>query len=1515
MSEKNTHIGLKVLKWFLGIVVALLVLIGIARFSLTTDPVRNFVKNKVVEIANQSLHAELKIGSIDGDLWNEIILSDISITDSDTLGVIDSLYVSYDVLSILSPVFEINTVHVDRASIFAKETSPSPSSADSTLSFNLQEIVKEDTTAKEPFYFRVNALQVRSSRISLTAPSLLPDGTLKIKELNTDASLNITDEIESTLSDLSFKLEEGRLPNAIDVGLSGAFENQEVTLKDLLVNTGRSLLKAKGQVDVADSTLDVSSEFSPLSLADIDAYLENDLPSEDVQLTLGVRGAMDALTLDLQMSSPSVQSLNIKLKGAVGESAVLNQVLVEGKGLSAEAFSQNQLIASIADIKLSVDGYIPTNYEQASATFQLDVNEINYEEYAIRSLNSSGSLKEGKIEADVNVRSYYQDELIAAAVVDQVFSESPRWELPFQLKNINLANWVDSQPPSNISLVGKAEGIGFKPSNSNWDFILANVASQKDLRNADEIVKSKSPEALSSFEINNQKVDVLFVEGSLNSTQVDAKLQIAIDDSYLKANGQLTEYTSEMPSFEFYAEAQSFNISSLNGFEEIPTWINGKVEGEGKGSSLAQMRLSARAEIDSSFVNNARVDQVVADIDLENGLLLINEGKLESAIADGTFKGRKNLDDPNDVENKLDLDLEIKNPQPIASFVGLEKLQAQGNLQAVVNQNGDGDLTCKASFDLNNIAIDDLFVAKQIEGQANGVVKERYEADFDLHISNPLIYDVSLEDISFNANAVGTEDSLSGEYGLNIIGDGDGEIIQSGKYELQLAKKHIGLIIEQFDINTKQRSLNLEQPFHVDVRDLSVSTDTLMLTSDQGAYLGLSVPYADSLNQKVWLNGDSFDFGILQEIIFGQRYLDGVLFGNLSLNKTADDFSGNGELRLKDIQYSGVDADEFTLQFEAQNKRLRSNLALTWNDDTAVAGSLNVPFELGNPEDFSDAFFDQDVSGYLKVEPTSLTKFKGLLERMNINETEGILTFNGSLSGTAGAPNIEGSLDIQDPVLSGIPLDTVFADFGYNHNEENLFIDAEILAAKQKAADIEVDIPFAYDFQTLEVKLVDKNAPLSAKVTTSNFNLSVFNDFIDDRYIEDLKGTLNGEVTITGTEDNLNANGSFELSKSEMQLPQAGIKLDKIKSKLVFNNEGLIVESLDINSGKGDLKINGQIGLTGLVPTELDLTAKARQFKVANSDNYNAVIDMDANLKGSLSSPSATGNISVKNGFVVLQEFGEKSVETVKLEGEEVNTMSIYDSLAIDMVFKIERNFFVRSRKYTDIEVELQGEVDAQKNSTEDLQLFGQINGVSGYVKPLGKTFVLEEAVITFSGPSDNPELFVKSSYKPPTIEQDEGIVELFYIIEGTAQSPEFRFDSNPPMEQQDIIAYTLFGRPFYTLDGWQQALGGTGGASPSDLLVNVLLDEVEALATRELGIDVVQINNTRVGNESGTSIKTGWYLNERTFFAIVNEVGVGDPKTLFILEYILSKYWDLIITQGEDSNRTGVDVRWQFDY
>jgi autotransporter translocation and assembly factor TamB len=451
------------------------------------------------------------------------------------------------------------------------------------------------------------------------------------------------------------------------------------------------------------------------------------------------------------------------------------------------------------------------------------------------------------------------------------------------------------------------------------------------------------------------------------------------------------------------------------------------------------------------------------------------------------------------------------------------------------------------------------------------------------------------------------------------------------------------------------------------------------------------------------------------------------------------------------------------------------------------------------------------------------------------------------------------------------------------------------------------------DLKRAEILLPSDSDAVYGKISTNQFDLALFNNYVDGDMLRNLRGSLNGEVTVAGPLGDLETVGRMELSNGSMRVVPAGITLDEMGFMVNFRPDLIELQQLHIQSSPGRLRGNGYMALDNLTPGELNFTLRATQFRAANTSEYNAIVDLDSQLQGTMDQPSISGSLSFLRGFVNLQNFGERSVEDVQLEGEEeVGTFAYYDSLAIDMDVNFNRQFFIRNQQFLDMEIELAGQVDLLKDQGRELQMFGSLEGVRGYARPLGKNFMLDQAVVSFFGPVDNPELNIRTQYEPLQAQAD---VRIYYIIEGTALEPTFRFESEPELELQDIISYTLFGKPFYELESWEQTVAGSGSSpSATDLAVDVLLDRVETIASQRLGIDVVEIDNSRAGSKSTTSIKTGWYLNRRTFFAILNEISSSDPNTLFLLEYMLTNHLELILTQGDDS-REGVDIRWNYDY
>jgi autotransporter translocation and assembly factor TamB len=290
--------------------------------------------------------------------------------------------------------------------------------------------------------------------------------------------------------------------------------------------------------------------------------------------------------------------------------------------------------------------------------------------------------------------------------------------------------------------------------------------------------------------------------------------------------------------------------------------------------------------------------------------------------------------------------------------------------------------------------------------------------------------------------------------------------------------------------------------------------------------------------------------------------------------------------------------------------------------------------------------------------------------------------------------------------------------------------------------------------------------------------------------------------------------------------------------------------------------------------------------------------------------------LSIDNGTILVDAFEEDNIEEIQLEDSMKvgSTWSAEQDIFLDLILSLGNNLSIKNQAQPRLDlkptgtIELTGKLDA-----DSLQAFGSIQTTRGTLDVIGKRFNIEQASTLFDGNLMNPELKIIALYRVPRPHE----VDIRHIITGRLQNPQFEYQSDPPMELQNIISYVLFNKPYYALDGWQQTLAGTNGntgGAATDIAIQLLANRVERIASQRLGIDVVQIDNSRSGSNNATTLKTGWYLSEKTFFAILNELGVTNPQTQFLLEYYINQNLNLVITQDvEDGTR--FDLRWQYDY
>lgn len=1509
MGQEKSHNRLRVFLKASGILLgALLALTLAARLSLNSDWLREMVRDRGVAIVNRQLNASLTVESLEGDLWREMRLAGIRIgTPGETeggepLAAADSIRIAYDLLSFFSPVFEVGEIRIDglRAEAANREGT-----------WNFEGMVRGGDEPAPAFGLRVGDLRISGSSLGVRGVSGLPDSSLSAEGLELLGSVfyrsGEAGGYELNLESLSFRLSAAGIDPGLEVESAARASGDSLTLERLVLGTGRSLLRSSGSYAYGDSAARLRLDASPLAWRDLSQLWQTGPDSGELQAELTVSGGPEGADFILEAASEEIRKLRIQASFAWRDGVVLERVEARADRLDLAALAGDSTlpVRRLGDVRFSGEGRLaPGDLREGEfkGRFQA-MNTVLYlspaspqQEGRLRTVDSlggdfsyEGPAATGRVAARARAG---RQEMRLRADLRQIWRERPRHHIQVDLRNADLAWWSgDATLRGRGDLDAEMSGWGWRPGDRFWTY---------DVR-SDRL--SYMGEPLNRLRLRGGiKRDSMYVEGEAGDRE-----------NLLRFTAGIGDYAGH-PRFRYRVETHDFDPSSFVESENLAAALTFRSEGRGRGGSLETLALDATVEMDSSVVNGELIRRFGADLQVRDTVLMVRDASLESEIARGSLSGKMHLLRPYDPANRLDSRLELLDLRSLAPLAGASTLRATGNVEGRLHPLSGRDLQFSGEVDLEGINYDSLFTADGAVGKIDVLMAERPDYVADLTLDEPKIATVLLQDLRLQSRGGLDGDVASGTFRLQFSGSAEGEIKHAGRY--RAAGDSLKLLTDTYSLSSSLRTLSLVRPFELTYHGGAVRMDTMRLAPADGeeAMLELAVPYADTMRQEVWLRGRRLNTSVIQNTLLGESRFGGMLSGELSLTRRDTLLDARGSALFSEFTYRGAGFDTLDVEFRMSGGRFDGSLSLRRGGADLLSGELHAPFRLGNPTAFPDEFFEEEVSGRLETGSLELSQFEELMAEAGLGETGGILRISGRLSGTAGDPDVRARASLESAMLSGVSVDSLSASLEYTHDTSRLDMNAAVHSLGQRAADIEASCPFYVDFREFALRLPRGGDSVSVGVVTNGFNLAALNDFVDPQQMRQVEGEMNGNVRIGGTVDDPQAEGELNLRRGAVRLMEPDIRVDRIGGTLQFEGEQLKLSDFSARSGKGTLTASGTMQMERLKPGEMDISVSARNFRAANTSRLNALVNLDARTRGTPQSPSISGSLSVLNGFIMMDNFGEQAVEQVSLDTVSGPDLAggLYDSLALDMSVSFDRRFYVRNRRYMDMEMEIQGEVDLLKEAGRELEAFGTLNTVRGYVSPLGKRFELEEGMLTFAGNLSNPDINVRSLFVPPQAGQD---IRIWYIIEGSVEDPRFRYESSPAMELENIISYTLFGQPFYALDSWKQVVAGTGSnATAADVALDVLLDRVESIATRRLGIDVVQIDNTRVGGENGTAITTGWYLSPRVFFAIQNVITDATPDTHFLLEYLLLENLKLIISQGNDI-RQGIDFKWNYDY
>jgi translocation and assembly module TamB len=218
--------------------------------------------------------------------------------------------------------------------------------------------------------------------------------------------------------------------------------------------------------------------------------------------------------------------------------------------------------------------------------------------------------------------------------------------------------------------------------------------------------------------------------------------------------------------------------------------------------------------------------------------------------------------------------------------------------------------------------------------------------------------------------------------------------------------------------------------------------------------------------------------------------------------------------------------------------------------------------------------------------------------------------------------------------------------------------------------------------------------------------------------------------------------------------------------------------------------------------------------------------------------------------------------------------------------------------RHSELVSELSGNVRATKRPERDVDLTGRIDVVRGSFAFQGRRFQLSRGVVEFTGGGKiNPSLDVVAEYHLPEYEVDA-------IIGGTAEKPSLTLTSQPRLEQADILALLLFGKPVNALNQnergsvQQSALSITSGYVAGSIANSVSA----ALGLESLGVDV-----------SGGRVGFGHYVGDKTYVSMSQELS-GEHGREVSMEYQVAPEWK-IGTSASSTGTNGIDIIWHKRY
>ncbi|HVF65798.1 MAG TPA: translocation/assembly module TamB domain-containing protein [Casimicrobiaceae bacterium] len=395
-----------------------------------------------------------------------------------------------------------------------------------------------------------------------------------------------------------------------------------------------------------------------------------------------------------------------------------------------------------------------------------------------------------------------------------------------------------------------------------------------------------------------------------------------------------------------------------------------------------------------------------------------------------------------------------------------------------------------------------------------------------------------------------------------------------------------------------------------------------------------------------------------------------------------------------------------------------------------------------------------------------------------------------------------------------------------------------------------------------------------------------------------LTGQANADVKIAGTLGKPQVTGEVVGTALGFDMPEYGINYREGRLRVVSGPQGLRLDELTFRAGDGRFVASGVIGLPGdKVPAVASRIAwRAENFRATNRPDLRLVVDGEGTLAYEGRRLALRGKVVADEGTIEYRSTETTTLASdIVIVGREPRPRSRSDALPGDVPIDLDLEVALgRNLRFSGegLDARLAGRVQITSKGGGSAMGKGVIRTVRGTYYAFGQRLDIERGRIIFDGPLDNPSLDIVALRKNLAVEAGVEII-------GTVRAPLVRLTSEPPVPDNEKLAWLLTGGPSGSASARESAVIAAAASALSGRGGKPLTQRI----AQQIGLDdisVAQRASTSSDPLSGQVVTLGKRVTDRLYVAY--EQGISIASNMLRLEYVLSRYMTIAVFAGTES-------------